>query len=81
MQELLAAGVHRDVSPPNVLFARQHGLRRDRTVVQQPLELGEFVVEEAAQGGSDVDVTTGEFQTHIVSLRCQLSAFSSQPPF
>ena len=68
VQELLAARVQGDVRAPAVFLARQHHLRRHGSVVQHTFEPGELPVHEAAQGGSDVDVTTCQFQSHGIRV-------------
>jgi len=50
------------------LLAREHRLRGQRRVAQQPLDLCEALLDEAAKSGSDVDVAAGEFESHGVRL-------------
>ena len=42
--------------------------RRYGAVAQQAFQFDEFRVDEAAQTRRDVDVTAGEFETHMGSL-------------
>jgi hypothetical protein len=42
----------------------QHDLNRDRAVVEQPLELPEFLVDDSAGRGCHLDVPTGDSALH-----------------
>src|SRR5262245_18020455 len=77
VQELLAAGVQRDVGAVPVLLARQHRVRRDGAVVQRPLELRELGVDETAKRGSDVHMAAGQFESHTVPLGRSRRALAS----
>src|SRR4051812_48479016 len=59
------------------LLVRQDDLRRQRTVIEHPLEAGQLRVDHAAQRRGDVHVTACEFETHI--SRCPPPAFPSRP--
>ncbi len=56
--------MERDIGAVPVALLRQHGLRRQRAVVEKAFELGEFAIDEAPQGGRDLDVAPGQFDPH-----------------
>ena len=68
MQEFFSARVQRDVGAVPVLFARQHGLGRNGAVVQEPLQFAKLAVDEAADGGGNLDMTAGKLKSHMGSL-------------
>jgi hypothetical protein len=65
LAESFSACVQRDVRDVPTLLDRQDRVRRHGAIVQQPFELGKLLFDEAPQAGSDVDVVTAQFESHM----------------
>src|SRR5262249_54247331 len=72
MVKLLSPSMQRDFGMQPVLLASQDSLLGHSAVVQQSLQLGQLLVDEAPERRGDFDVSAGEFEAHV-------SALSSQP--